>query len=187
MKIWGKQAERIELNVLVSDIAAGTESFNSIAYALAKIEAKSGFMFEMTPPDERYDSERGNKAGEIAAQEDLPAGLGALAGLICLFESTGQNFELAKQSFGTDVYDFLRQASPGSDIYTGNDSTDFAIKVSHYAKASPLAQTAIMLDLLAMVEIDRPHRLFMEWWDQPVMAMQAGDLRIRKRLIRAMS
>jgi hypothetical protein len=44
-----------------------------------------------------------------------------------------------------------------------------------------------MLDLLAMVDIDQPTRIFMEWWDQPVMAVQAGNSRIRDRLIRAMT
>mgnify|MGYP003677258013 CR=1 FL=1 len=187
MEVSGKQAERAELNVLVSDIAAGRESFSCIAYALAKKDAKTGYMFEMPAPHERYDAVRGEQARALAVQEGLPVGMGTLAGLVCVFESTNQPFDLAKHCLGDKVFYFLQQACPANDSSTGNEYTDFSIKVAHYAKASPLAQTAVMLDLLAMIVIDSPGREFMEWWDQPVMAMQEGDARVRERLILAMT
>ena len=187
MKTSGKQAERVELNMLVSDIAVGIESFSRIAYALAKKDAKTGFMFEMAAPDERYDAVRGEQARAFAVQEGLPVEMGTLAGLVCAFESTHQPFDLAKHCFGDKVFCFLQQACPANESSTGNEYNDFSIKVAHYAKASSLAQTAVMLDLLAMVVIDSPGRAFMEWWDQPVMAMQAGDARIRERLILALT
>lgn len=187
METSGKQAEWVELNVLVNDIAAGIESFSSIAYGLANNDAKTGCMFEMPAPDERYDAVRGEQARALAVQEGLPVEMGTLAGLVCVFESTNQPFDLAKHCLGDKVFYFLQQACPANDSSTGNEYTDFSIKVAHYAEASPLAQTAVMLDLLAMVVIDSPGRAFMEWWDQPVMAMQAGDARVRERLIRAMT
>jgi hypothetical protein len=81
----------------------------------------------------------------------------------------------------------IETSAPANNSFTGNASTDFGIKVAHYANAKPIAQTVVMLDLLAMVDIDQPTRIFMEWWDQPVMAVQAGNSRIRDRLIRAMT
>ncbi|WP_301584990.1 hypothetical protein [Halomonas alkaliantarctica] len=144
-------------------------------------------MFEMPAPDERYDAVRVEQARALAVEEGLPVEMGTLAGLVCVFESTNQPFDLAKHCFGDKGFYFLQQACPANDSSTGNEYTDFSIKVAHYAKASPLAQTAIMLDLLAMIVIDSPGREFMEWWDQPVMAMQEGDARVHERLILAMT
>jgi hypothetical protein len=182
-----RAAEWAELDVLVRDIELGVKGFSSAAYAQAKKEAKTSFIFEMPAPDESYDAERSEQACEIAKQEGLSEKFASLAGLVGVFESTNQPLELAQQFFGVDVCDFLRQACPPGNSFTGNASTDFGIKVAHYANAKPIAQTVVMLDLLAMVDIDQPTRIFMEWWDQPVMAMQAGNSRIRDRLIRAMT
>lgn len=187
MGLKGREPEWVELNMLVSDIAAGIESFSSKAYPLAKKNAKTGYMFEMPAPDERYDAVRGEQARVLAVQEGLPVGMGTLAGLVCVFESTNQPYDLAKHCLGDKVFYFLQQACPANDSSTGNEYTDFSIKVAHYAKASPLAQTAVMLDLLAMVAIDSPGREFMEWWDQPVLAMKLGDSKVRERLVRAVT
>lgn len=186
MEKTGKQAGISELDQLVSDIAAGIEGFNSMAYALAEKKAHTDFMFEMPEPDKRYDTERGRQAGEIAVQESLPREMGTLAGLICAFESTNQPFDLAQHFLGDKVFCFLKEVFPENDQFTDDELSDFNMKVSHYGNACPLAQTAIMLDLLAMVTIDHPERTFMEWWDQPVIAMKAGNAQVRSRLIKAM-
>lgn len=187
METSSKHAEWFELRLLVTDISAGVEGFKSAAYAQAKTEALTGSMFEMPTPDKRYDTERGEKACDIAIQEGLPAGMGTLANLVGTFESTNQPFDLAHHYLGDKVVHFLQEACPPNDATTGDESIDFRVKVAHHAKASALAQTAVMLDLLAMVAIHSPGRAFMEWWDQPVSAMQAGDPIIRARLISLMT
>lgn len=131
METSGKQAEWVELNMLVNDIAARIESFSGIAYGLAKKDAKTGCMFEMPAPDERYDAVRGEQARAFAVQEGLPVGMGTLAGLVCVFESSYQPFDLAKHYLDDKVFYFLQQACPASDSSTGNEYTDFSIKVSH--------------------------------------------------------
>jgi len=180
------EADVANMNALVRDITAGWPAFKSAAYSRAREYAQTGSIFEMPAPDERYDTERGELARELAVQEGLPYGMGTLAGLLCVFESCDQPFGLAQQHLGEKALHFLQQACPSHDKTTGDEFKDFSVKVAHYAQASPLAQTAVILDLLAMVYIDKPDRIFMAWWDQPVIAMQAGDSKIRERLISAL-
>jgi hypothetical protein len=187
MKKQDTSAEWTTLDFLARDIEVGIKGFSSAAYALARREAKTSFIFEMQAPNENYDAERTEQARKIANQEDLPEKLAILAGLVNVFESTNQPFELAQQLFSIDVYKFLMQACPANESSTGNASTDFSIRVAHYANARPIAQTAVMLDLLAMIDLDLPARSFMVWWDQPIMAMQTGNSRLRERLIRAIT
>jgi hypothetical protein len=180
------EADVANMNSLVSDITAGWPAFKKAAYSQASEFARTGFIFEISPPDERYDVERGEKARDLAVEEGLPNELGALAGLVCAFESCNQPFDLAQLYLGSKVFYFLQQACPSNDDTTGDYFNDFSVKVAHYAQASSLAQTVVMLDLLAMVCIDQPDRMFMAWWDQPVIAMQAADSRIRDRLLSEM-
>ncbi|MGP9507988.1 MULTISPECIES: hypothetical protein [Halomonas] len=119
MKTWGKQAKFSELNVLSSDIAIGIECFSNVAYSLAKKNAETGCMFEMSAPNKQYDLMRGEQAHALAIQEDLPVEIGKLAGLVCIFESTNQPFELAKHYLGNNVFDFLQQACPANSNSTG--------------------------------------------------------------------
>jgi hypothetical protein len=64
-----RAAEWAELDVLVRDIEVGIRGFSSAAYAQAKKEAKTSFMFEMQAPDESYDAERSEQACKIAKEQ----------------------------------------------------------------------------------------------------------------------